>query len=178
MSNKIKTTKNNKKLWALFALLALFLLILTYFLLYKSDMFSTQTANDTSKAEVIENLEKKQATVDPVASDKSGSSGQQNDYVPPSGSDNITLSALRNSDSSVTVLSKLEGYSDGVCNLKVSNSGKSYEQEAAVLYQRDYSTCAGFTVPVSKLGTGTWTIALTVTSGGVVSNKAITYEVK
>lgn len=99
-------------------------------------------------------------------------------YVAPTTSDGITMSADKTSGSEVTVFTELRGYSDGTCSLAITNGTDSYKSNAPVMFQREYSTCAGFTVPISELGTGAWKIALTVTSGGNTQTKSISYEVK
>ncbi len=89
----------------------------------------------------------------------------------------IELSSKQESNNTVTVIGKLYGYSDGICSLLATNSGKENSQTAPVIYQAEFSSCAGFSVPVSNLGTGTWNIKLTVASGGVSKSMAMTLGV-
>jgi hypothetical protein len=66
------------------------------------------------------------------------------------------------SGSSVTVLTKIQGVSGGSCTLFITNGNKTNEQTAQVIYQPEFSSCAGFTVPVSSLGAGMWNITVKV----------------
>lgn len=113
--------------------------------------------------------------VDPTNTTK----GSVNDtYTPPVASNNnVSLTVKKSDSSSVTVITKLVNYSDGACSLTVTNGSKTVTQNAQVVYAPDYSSCAGFSVPISSLGTGTWSISLAVTSGGVTTTKTTTYEV-
>jgi hypothetical protein len=102
-----------------------------------------------------------------------------NSSAPQANNDNsIALSARRESNNSVTILSKLYGYSSGSCQLKVTNGVNTDSQTAEIIYQSQFSTCAGFSVPVSKLGNGVWSIKLTTTSEGAVKSRTISFEVK
>ena len=94
---------------------------------------------------------------------------------PPKQSENIELSAQAGPNDSITVISKLTGISSGSCNLKATSASGSYEASAGVIFQPEYSTCAGFSIPIKTLGTGALTLTLRVSSGGSTSEKTITY---
>jgi hypothetical protein len=96
----------------------------------------------------------------------------------PSDDTSISLSARQESNNSVTVVTKLYGYSSGSCQLQVTNGDQTESQSAEVIYQSQYSTCAGFSVPTGKLGAGTWNIKLTTTSEGLVKTKSISFKVQ
>lgn len=70
---------------------------------------------------------------------------------------NIEISVVQESDK-VVVSTRLHGISNGICRLNIVSSGKQLSKEAQVLYQPQFSTCAGFTVPVSDIGKGVWEI--------------------
>lgn len=91
-------------------------------------------------------------------------------------SPSIDLSAKQESDNSVTVLTKLSAVPDGTCTLKISNGSKTYTQTAEVIYQPNFSSCAGFSVNREKLGTGEWIIKVAVTSD-VTIEKTINFKV-
>jgi hypothetical protein len=97
----------------------------------------------------------------------------------PSSPDTIELRASKTSASTVTVFTKLKGYASGVCDLTVTNGAKTHIASAPILYQPEYSICAGFDVPIAELATGSWTVKLVATpeSGDPVT-KSITLEVK
>ncbi len=90
----------------------------------------------------------------------------------------IDLSARSESNGTITVLTKLFGVSNGSCSLDINNNGKHSRQTVDVIYQSEYSSCAGFSVPVSDIGSGDWTITLTVNSNGQVYNKSINFQVR
>lgn len=124
--------------------------------------------NSESKKQFIEN-----------GGDKS--QGSSNSTATPtdtqsSNSDNITVST-RKAGNNLTVLIKLVGYSNGTCTLITSSGGKSNSQSAAVIYQSEFSTCAGFSVPISELGTGSWQLELTIGSNGIKTTKTLSVEV-
>lgn len=96
----------------------------------------------------------------------------------PAGGDNIELTATQGNKGSVTVLTKLHGYSDGSCTLKTTNGTASTTQIAPIIYQQEYSTCAGFSVNTTNLGSGTWTLLLTVTSKGESTTKQVSVSVE
>lgn len=83
------------------------------------------------------------------------------------------------SSTSVTLTTKIYSIGDGKCSLIAVNGARKYSAEAEIIYQPSYSTCAGFTVPISKLGSGTWNISLTVTSlDGATASTSTTVEIK
>lgn len=103
-----------------------------------------------------------------------------NDSNPPAEptSNDITLSTRREADGSVTILTELKNYSDGTCNLTITNGIAKYTSTAAVLFQDTFSMCEGFSVPSNAVPSGTWQITLAVTSKGKVNTKTISAEVK
>lgn len=103
--------------------------------------------------------------------------GQESTPSQPTTPDAIELSAQKES-SSVTVLTKLHGISNGTCTLTVTNNAKTNSQTADIIYQNEFSSCAGFSVPISSLGTGTWNILLVTESNSNRLEKTLTFEVK
>lgn len=81
----------------------------------------------------------------------------------PTSSDTIDLTATQQ-QSDVVVITKLtgSGYSQGTCTLTATNGSKSVSKTADIIYQPEYSTCAGYTIPTSSLGAGTWKLSLKV----------------
>jgi len=127
------------------------------------------------------NRQKKESVLDnggnPTDTNSATKGATGGTYTTPTSSDNITVTATKSGSDQVVVSTKLAGYSDGSCSLHVSNGNKVNDQTAQVIYAPNFSTCAGFSVPISQLGSGTWSISLTVTSGGVTTTKNISYEV-
>lgn len=97
-------------------------------------------------------------------------------YTPPTDSSNITLATTTSGDQ-VIISTKLTGYSDGTCSLKITNGTLSIAKDAEVIYAPNYSTCAGFSISTSELGSGVWNIELTVVSGGQTTSKSASYQV-
>lgn len=78
----------------------------------------------------------------------------------------IELFAKRGNNDTVIVTTRLHGVADGTCTLMINNNSITYTQKASVVYQPDFSSCAGFSVPFSKLGKGTWEIQLSLDTAG------------
>jgi len=98
--------------------------------------------------------------------------------APPTDSDNITLTTTQEG-SSVTILTKLKGFAGGSCQLSITNGAKSHTASADIIYQPEFSSCAGFGIPVSQLGPGLWSITLKATpTGGSALTKTTTFEAK
>lgn len=95
----------------------------------------------------------------------------------PATENTIDLSTQQEANGTVTVFTKLSGYTSGTCNLNITNGGKTTTQAAAIYYQPEFSSCAGFSVPISSAGSGTWSLTLTVTSNGSSTSKTITAKV-
>jgi hypothetical protein len=105
-------------------------------------------------------------------------SAEQTADATPTSAKNIELTAKKETNGTVTVFTKLFGYTAGSCNLKITNGSKSSSQQAEVVYQPQYSSCAGFSVPIADLSNGDWNIVLSVTSGGQTTDKSLSYKVQ
>ena len=91
-------------------------------------------------------------------------------------SEDITISSTESGDN-VIISIQLKNYSDGECNLLITNGSSNYSRSVPVIYQPSFSTCAGFSVAKSELGTGTWSISLSVVSNSQTNNSSSTIEV-
>lgn len=131
----------------------------------------SQTVNQKKESEI--NSNNKKDFINTKADTNTGNTVTNK----PTSSD-IVLSTQRESDGSVTILTQLKNYSDGVCTLTINNGSSTYTQNAPVLYQDNFSTCAGFNVPSNTVAHGIWQISLVVTSKGMVNTKSISLEVK
>jgi hypothetical protein len=112
--------------------------------------------------------------------EKQGSTGSNtaNNQAQAADGSNIDISARQETNNSVTVFTKLYGFSSGNCQLTVTNGVNHQSLSAGIIYQSQFSTCAGFSVPISGLGTGDWNIRLSVNSNGTLHDKSITFGVK
>lgn len=141
--------------------------------LYQSTPDVTQGPSEEQKKQETEaNADSKKQFIE--------SQDKQDNPKPPSSPLNksIELTTQHESNNTLTVFTKLPGYSSGTCELKVTNGSAVKTQSAPVIYQPEFSSCAGFSVPVDSLGKGIWTIQLAVTSNDTTDSKSITYEVK
>lgn len=129
---------------------------------------AAQTNEQKGKEDAI-NADKKKQTIEQDSSSPSGGLTSNS---------SLSLSAKTETNGTVTVFTRLPAVPNGTCNLSVLNGTKTYSQEAEVIYQPEYSSCAGFSVPVSNLGQGNWNIKLSVTSNGNTVINSINYEVK
>ena len=127
-----------------------------------------QTVNQTEQSKTDLNNKKN------LIENKNGNN--QTIYQDHSSSD-IILSTRREANNSITILSQLNNYSDGTCELSIVNGEKSFSQSVSVLYIPSNSTCEGFNVPIASLGAGSWQITIKVTSKGKVSENKISLEV-
>ena len=162
----VKDKKSGIKKFIWIAAIALFVLVgaagtaYAYWLnsepVQKAQADAAQDAADSqNKKDFIENT-----------NSKDGES-QESDGTPPTDPSNIVISTSDESNGTLTVSVRLIGYSDGQCTLDVRNGNATDNQSAVVIFQPEYSTCAGFSVDKAKLGAGTWDIKLTVTSKGI-----------
>jgi hypothetical protein len=174
-----KNQKNSKKKLVLSVagiILALLLLLVVLEKTRVTDFIKTRPkATDTAQGptpeqkqqEATSNADAKKQLIEDKTSDTPPST------TPPASSHVIELSTRQESNNTVTVFTKLTGYSNGNCSLTVQNGSKSTTQTAAVIYQPEFSSCAGFSVPIDSVGKGTWTLTLTVTSNGSSESKTI-----
>ena len=115
------------------------------------------------------------STKDSTTTDSDSSVGSSTQSA---ASASMTVSASQ-SGSSVTVLTQIQGVSGGSCKLTVTNGTAATSQTAQIMYQDQFSSCAGFSVPTSSVGSGSWNIAVTITpTSGSSMTKSTTLEVK
>ncbi|MDQ5963583.1 MAG: hypothetical protein QG629_665 [Patescibacteria group bacterium] len=172
MAQKTKNSSTSKILVALVGVLVVFGVLL---FLEKTDRLhlfhnhpgpSKQQQEQEHKA----NAEKKQSYLDqaygknPEQPEKGSASSGDTTPSPSS----VEISTKQNG-SSVLILAKMQNVPTGTCKLSVTNGSQSIAQSAKIIYQPEFSSCAGFTVPVSGLGTGDWSVVLEAqTDGGQI----------
>lgn len=136
-------------------------------------------AQETAKnneAQKKKDEEQKQQFLDDTAekqidSETSEATVQQSEPV-------ITDMTAKQETNTVLILTKLTPVASGECQLKITNGTKTYEQQVRVIYQPEFSSCAGFSVAKSTLGNGLWKITLNTTSGDLSGTKTLDLEVK
>lgn len=87
----------------------------------------------------------------------------------------ISLGVEDQGDNAV-ITTNLASVTAGTCKLVIKNGSQTYSETVDIIYAPEYSICAGFTVPKSKLGSGTWNIDLEVTSGTQILTKTIQHN--
>lgn len=117
----------------------------------------TKRDQEQKKARQQSNTEKKQYI------ENKGATQSESPQTAPTSSDSIAISAEKTNTDTVTVYTKLYGFPGGVCELSVANGTKQYSKTVDIIYQPEYSTCAGFSIPFSALGSGLWQITLKAT---------------
>lgn len=111
---------------------------------------------------------------DSVSNDSSNQSTSPSSHTPTPATISLTASQQ---GTDVVVTTKMQNVSSGNCSLTVSSGGQQIAKEAGVLYQPEFSSCAGFAIPTSTLGPGTWTLKLVV-NNSVDLTKQTTLVVK
>lgn len=140
----------------------------THFL-HKSPPAQAGPTPEQKKQEAkVEADQKKQAIENPPATTPSSSPADSS----------ISLSTREESNGTLTVFTNLGNIANGSCSLIVTNGSATTTQTANVIYQPQYSTCAGFSVLISRVGSGNWTLTLNVTSAGATATKSIQAEVR
>ena len=176
--NTIKNKNNHKKiiivLVAVLACLGLFGVLVKTGVILKTSENPTGTAGPTPEQQKQSAEAAADAKQQLIEGQKPGTNTSTDNT---SQVTTVDLSAKQEATSSVTVFTTLHGYSSGTCDLKVTNGGKETSLTANVIYQEEFSSCAGFSVPIAPLGKGTWSIKLTVTFEGKTQSKTISFEV-
>jgi hypothetical protein len=172
--------KNYKKI--LFVLAALLILAALFFALeklnvtnfiHKKSDTASQNQGPSAEEKAAENKVNADAKKDFIEGNSQNSTS--NSSAQPQGS-SIDLSAKQETNNTVTIFTKLYGVSSGTCTLTVTNNGSAQNYTADVIYAAEYSTCAGFSIPVKN--PGNWNIQLNLNSNGQTFTKSITYQVK
>lgn len=138
-----------------------------------------ESAEQKKLKEQAESQQKTESAAKEAFLDSSVSTTPTDDQEDSADQSNVTLSAEQEGDS-ITILTKISGISDGNCSLQISNGAATKTENAQIIYQPEYSSCAGFSVNKSDLGAGTWQISITATpeTTGEVATKSISLEVK
>lgn len=94
-------------------------------------------------------------------------------------SDSSLSVSAKQDGASVIVQVKAVNVSAGNCELAIINGPRSSSQSAPIIYQPEFSTCAGFSVPTGSLGPGEWSIKVTVKAqDDAVLSKSVSLQVE
>ena len=155
-------------------------------LLHDPSLQSKDTASEQQRRQAAADADQKRQFIEdngkPSGSDQGDQPADPADPADGTGgtqsSGQLTLTAEELSNGTVTVRTGLGAVNDGSCRLEVTRGTATTSMTADVIYAPAGSTCAGFSVPISSVGSGSWQIKLIVTplSGSVIS-KSISQEV-
>lgn len=166
-------SKNKKKLpILLIVVLAVVLVaggVIAYYFVNAQEESSTILKQDSpDESEAKQQLEDKKNTIEHQDEQASGGA---------TSNESITLNVQQQNDT-VVISTKLNGVSSGKCTLSLKGNSKSFSSNADIIYQPEFSTCAGFLVQKSELGNGTWDIKLEIQTPNGTSSKSVSFEVK
>jgi len=137
-----------------------------------SDNNNSSSTNTSQQAEARADSQAKKQAIE--SGDSSGDHSVPSNDTETTESGSITgLSAQQETNGTVTVLTKLVSGTTGTCTVTAKNGSKTTTKTAAILYQSEFSTCEGFSIPISELGSGQWELSLAVGS----STKSTTLQV-
>lgn len=177
---KIQTKKSSKKNLAIIIVAVVVLIIgglATYAFIAKIGPFAEQTQNNNtstpSSNDGIPTEEEKNPTNSPDKTPPQYEEPAKNEEQPKNNEQSdlagiINYKAVSRGSLSirVTIDERLES---GTCTLTLTHatSGKKVTKSAAVVTNPSSSTCEGFDVPVSELGSGKWNITVAVKSNNL-----------
>jgi cytoskeletal protein RodZ len=179
MYKNTKTSRKNKrKLLIIGAISVVFILVVaSAYFLFKDDFYNnTDTTQEASsegptKEELLTQAEsdasKKKELVDTPTPTQTTNTNVSSE---------IQLEVRQEADKSVTIISKLSNIGSGTCTLSITNGQRSVTKSAEVIYQPEYSTCAGFSIPLSELGGGLWNMKLSVSYSGKILTKEKAFQ--
>ena len=141
----------------------------------QSTLSSQENDNTPTSSGTNSDTEQKQQAADDETKNNSNNSPATPSN--PSFSDNNISFTTQNTNGSLVVTTKLQGFSgSGTCNLVLKNDDSSVTESAEVIYQEEYSSCAGFSIPLSSVQrSGTWNITLSVTTNSGTFSKTGIY---
>jgi hypothetical protein len=93
-------------------------------------------------------------------------------------SNKVVVTARQELNGNVTVFTKIYDNSAKNCQIVLTKDSATITKQASVIYQPEYSTCAGFSIQKSELSSGSWQISLTVTGDSATINATTSIEVK
>lgn len=137
---------------------------------------AAKAAAKNNEAQRKADEQQKQQFLDNTAENITGSSTPET--VTPQTSTFVVELTAKQEGENIIVLTKLTPVASGACTLRITNGTNTYEQKARIIYQPEFSSCAGFSVAKTTLSAGKWKITLDTTSGNLSGTKTIELEVK
>ena len=179
-SRKNRSRNNNWLKWLVIAIiLTSIVAVLTVWLVNRSSnamVSNGPTADEIRQSQAID-AEKKRQSIETTPTPTPGAKGSSDTTSTPTNTaKSITMEISRQSNM-VIVSTRLYGIASGTCALSITNGTKSLNKTADVIYESEFSTCAGFSIPISELGNGSWTVQVTANGSGDGASKSQNFEV-
>ena len=174
----IKSNRSNKKILLITALIIA--VVLTSGIVYaiSSNVFDSSEQSNKPTQEQVEEQTKTEVDDKQEFIDSTKDEDLPGTNPPaPTSSDSITITTTVDSGM-VTVNTKLSGFNSGSCELTIVNGSRSIVKNADVIYQPEFSTCAGFSILKNELNNGSWSLSLKVTEGSTTITKNSTVSVE
>ena len=167
-------TNKNKKTIPVKTVIIILILIMVFILgsiLYaKNDHKATTTPNKLtgSSSGLNQKIDYAPATPQEVkaADDAKQNSSQKVTQAAPSTkpTDSVTIiSAAQDNQSNVIVKTRLDGAGWKNCSLSLTSGSKTIVKSADAIFQPEFSSCAGFSIPTNELTAGQNTLLLSAT---------------
>lgn len=178
---KISKSHNNTKKISILAVLIVFLATTGTFLVWSStqktrdnEQSSSSTPTEAQQKEsATSNANEKQQFLDNEAKQKDSTGETPQPSKPPTNQD-VDLAA-RTEGENVIITSKITTLQSGTCTLRITGGPTPFSQQAAIIYNPEFSTCAGFSINKQSISASTWTITLEVSNGSVQLEKTIKF---
>ncbi len=180
-----KKTKSTRKIMIIIACIALFGIVgvtsAVYFNKNQNKVSNEQKPNQSDQSQDVERPKLSDEEIsNQEAKDKQDFlDNQKNPSAPTPKPDLIddSVSFVVSSDSkSLIIQTKLKKFSGtGSCTLNLRNDSAEVSERSTIIYQPEFSTCAGFAIDRSKLKNGKWSIDLIVESDGKTVQKSSEY---
>lgn len=156
---------------------------------YSKTHSSPSSSSDSTSKTQTDKSQNKEVNKAPATSDQvqAGNDAKlntvtQNDAqsTPTPASFTATITAASQYNGTVSIRTLISGVvsQSGTCNLTITNGSQKITNSAATQALADSTTCQGFNVPVSQLGSGTWNITITATINGQSASASKTLAVQ
>lgn len=173
-----KTTKKSKNKFVLIATVSIIIVAAIYGgIAYGYSYWPFSSSAPSSSDNTLQPTNSDQTTQDTGnSSEDAGNKQTFNDNQVNSNPDNnpVTVNfdaTLSQQEANVIISTRIMSAPSGQCTAVIQNGSNSVTKKAEIMYAPEYSTCAGFTVPVTDLGSGAWKITLSITSNSQTVSK-------
>ena len=147
--------------------------VVTYALLSRSDENNSSTSTSKETRSHTDDTDTKPSDDTPINSSDTPSREAEKDIPPSYEGESVdnsqTLTGVISYKSVVdgslvirTTINQMLG--SGTCSLTLSNGQKTVTRSSAIVQNPSSSTCEGFSVPTSELGSGAWNIKIEASS--------------